>query len=127
MANLAKVNQITIIDRNQRREWENEPKNTFFNGCDEYFTMYGQEMYPLYQPGQVMMCKELKNWDFIPYGNSFLIVTECLRLVRYVKKSVSADHLLLVSENTLFDPIELPKTAIVGLFLIVGTIKRCEL
>jgi hypothetical protein len=127
MANLAKENKISIIDLSQKREQSEWSNTGFFSGCDQYFTMYGQEMYPVYQPGQVMMCKEYKHLDFIPYGNAFLIVTDCLRLVRYVKKSSSPNHLYLVSENPHFDTIEVPKAAIISLFLIVGTIKTCGL
>jgi hypothetical protein len=119
------LTNITVIPKVQVIDQPKEGlKNAITAGIDQYFTLYGAEMYPLYQPGQVMMCKELVDWNVIPYGHTFLIETDTMRLVRYVKKSLSPDTLLLVSENPHFEPFEIPKAFVRKLSVIVGSIQR---
>ncbi|WP_090342068.1 S24 family peptidase [Dyadobacter koreensis] len=124
-ANLIKINTTPTIKLSSHEEPVIHHQIASFIACDEYFTMYGQEMYPVYQPGQVMMCKELIDWDFIPFGNAFLVVTDSMRLVRYVKKSSCPDSVKLVSENSHFDTFEIPKSSIKRLYIVTATIKRC--
>ncbi len=96
-----------------------------FEDCDVSFPLWGDSMWPVYQSGQVVLCKEFHDWrDYVPYGEVFLIITENLRTVKYVKKAESKDHLLLVSENKHFEPFELPKSKILRMFFVKGAIKR---
>jgi len=121
----ASLTNMTMIKAQVLEQSRDLQKNAITAGIDQYFTLYGAEMYPLYQPGQVMMCKELIDWNLIPYGHTFLIETDAMRLVRYVKRSLSPDTLLLVSENPHFEPFEIPKVFVKKMSIIVGSIQRC--
>ena len=96
-----------------------------FEDCDNAFPLYGDSMYPKYQSGQVILCKEFKEWrDFVPFGEVFLVITDSLRMVKYVKKASSDEHYLLASENSHFESFEVPKNRIRRMFLVKGAIQR---
>lgn len=127
MTNLAKVTRTPKALDKANWNIEYDTRKSFVDTDNQLFTMYGQEMYPKFQAGQVMICKHFDHWNLIPFGNPFLIVTESIRLVRYVKKANSPDYVLLVSENKQYDDIEIHRSQIQKLYLITGTIKYCEL
>jgi len=96
-----------------------------FEDCDKAFPLYGDSMYPKYQAGQIILCKEFTEWrDFVPYGEVFLIITDSLRMVKYVKKASTMENYLLVSENEHFEDFEVPKHRIQRMFLVKGAIHR---
>jgi len=96
-----------------------------FEDCDKAFPLYGDSMYPKYQAGQIILCKEFTEWrDFVPYGEVFLIVTDTLRMVKYVKKAATLENYLLVSENDFFEDFEVPKHRIRRMYLVKGAIHR---
>ena len=96
-----------------------------FEDCDNAFPLYGDSMYPKYQSGQVILCKEFKEWrDFVPFGEVFLVITDSLRMVKYVKKASTDEHYLLASENSHFESFEVPKNRIRRMFLVKGAIQR---
>ncbi len=96
-----------------------------FQDCDVAFPIWGDSMFPAYQSGQVVLCKEFHDWrSYVPYGEVFLIITDNLRTIKYVKKGQSEQSLLLVSENTHYEPFELPKNHIRRMFFVKGSVKR---
>jgi len=96
-----------------------------FEDCDRAFPLWGDSMSPVYQSGQIVLCKEYSQWqDYVPYGEVFLVITDVLRTVKYVKKASSEDKYLLVSENPHFDSFEVPKQHIRRMFIVKGAIKR---
>lgn len=96
-----------------------------FEDCDKAFPLWGDSMWPVYQSGQIVLCKEFLAWrDYVPYGEVFLIITDSLRTVKYVKKASSEDKYLLVSENPHFDPFEVSKEHIRKMYIVKGAIKR---
>jgi len=96
-----------------------------FEDCDTSFPLWGDSMWPLYQSGQIVMCKEFLPWrDYVPYGEVFLVVTDSLRTVKYVKPASSEDKYLLVSENPHFDSFEISKEHIRRMFIVKGSVKR---
>lgn len=96
-----------------------------FEDCDTSFPLWGDSMWPLYQSGQIVMCKEFLPWrDYVPYGEVFLVVTDSLRTVKYVKPASSGDKYLLVSENPHFDSFEVSKDHIRRMFIVKGSVKR---
>lgn len=78
----------------------------------------GDSMLPLIKDGAMIAIREIKNWDIIIFGQVYLIVTAEYRLIKYIKKHQDKNYVILRSENSLFEDIELPKDKILKLFLV---------
>lgn len=96
-----------------------------FEDCDRAFPLWGDSMWPVYQSGQIVLCKEFLPWrDYVPFGEVFLVITDSLRTVKYVKRASTEDKILLVSENPHYDSFEVAKQHIKRMFIVKGAIKR---
>jgi transcriptional regulator with XRE-family HTH domain len=95
-----------------------------FEDCDVALSVYGDSMYPAYQSGDIIVCKEIGDKSMFVYGEAYLVITKEYRLVKYVKKSKYNNKLLLVSENDLFEDIDVNVDDILKLFLVKGKIRR---
>lgn len=67
----------------------------------------------------IILGKEFTEWrDFVPFGEAFLVITDSMRMVKYVKKASTAGHYLLASENSHYEPFEVPKDRIRRMFIV---------
>lgn len=99
-----------------------------FSDCNFACNVYGDSMYPMFQSGEVIVCKEQGN-NIIQYGEVYLIITnelaDNLRTIKKIRKCKADDSLVtLAPSNPNFDSFEIPKESIVKLYLIKGKIKR---
>lgn len=98
----------------------------FFKGCDFAVRMKGKSMYPLYRPGDVMVCKRITNKQFIVYGEAYLIITKSdnLRTVKFLQEDLNDNTCLIMApyNREQFNPQSLPKNEILELFEVKGTI-----
>lgn len=99
-----------------------------FSDCNFACNVYGDSMFPMFQSGEVIVCKE-QNSNLIQYGEVYLIITnevaDNLRTIKKIRKFKSDDSLVTLSpSNPNFDSFEIPKKAIIKLYLIKGKIKR---
>lgn len=80
----------------------------------------GESMFPLISNGDRIVIREVENWNFIYYGQIYLILTNEYRMVKYIRKHPSNDKefILLKSKNPDFDDIELPRREIKRLFVV---------
>lgn len=76
--------------------------------ADFLLTYYGNAMAPIISNGDKVAYKMIKDWSFFNYGLKHMIITEEQVLLRYLKKSQTEGNVLLVSENSDFENIELP-------------------
>lgn len=96
-----------------------------FEDCQHAVPHYGDSMSPYINGGDVILLKELDNWvDYIPYGETFLVITSNHRTVKYVRKSPNPDNLLLVPHNDMYDAFEVPKKEILKMYLVKGSVQR---
>jgi phage repressor protein C with HTH and peptisase S24 domain len=104
-----------------------------FNDCEFAVNVRGDSMYPKYKSGDVIACKEMKDWkSFVQYGEVYLIVTQSKhgdsqRFIKFVRKSEKHGHLKMVSENPKHDPFDVPVSDIRKLYLVKGKVEWNQL
>lgn len=80
----------------------------------------GDSMFPLISDGDRIVIREIESWNFIYYGQIYLILTSEYRMVKYIRKHPTNDkeYVILRSKNPEFDDIELPRNEIKRLFVV---------
>lgn len=80
----------------------------------------GDSMLPLIASGDRIVVRKIESWDYFNYGQVYLIITNEYRLIKRVRKHPKDDEnlILLRSENSEFDDIDLPKKEIIHLFIV---------
>lgn len=104
-----------------------------FNDCDAYFTIAGDSMYPKYQAGEILAVKQVRNFDMIQWGESYLIIgdasTDDIRTVKNVHFNDRDDSkIILRASNPNFKgDTPMKKEAILSMYIIKGKIKKEQL
>lgn len=95
-----------------------------FKGADYLIPVKGSSMYPKYNSGDIVACKKLPLTDlFFQWNKVYVLDTAQGPLIKRVKKSTRDDHVLLVSENKEYDPIDLPVKSIYAVGIVMGVIR----
>ncbi|MEI6138274.1 MAG: S24 family peptidase [Mariniphaga sp.] len=89
---------------------------------------YGDSMFPVYMSGDYITLEKVEDMSFIQFGETYLIVTNSeandMRLVRIIKKHPNPKLISLISTNPTFDEMELPKSVVVELYIVTGSIRK---
>ncbi len=81
-------------------------------------------MFPKYSSGDILACAVIKEETFIQWNKPYVIVTKGQGiLIKRIKKSVDEKTLLVISDNESYEPFEIPKSEIIGIAIIIGSIK----
>ena len=84
----------------------------------------GSSMYPKYSSGDIVACRVIHESRFIQWGKVYVVATrEQGLLVKRLKKSAKEDFITAVSDNTAYDPFDIPKDEILGIALVIGVIR----
>jgi phage repressor protein C with HTH and peptisase S24 domain len=84
----------------------------------------GSSMQPKYNSGDVVACTLIKESQFIQWNKAHVIATsEQGILVKRLRKGITQDCLLAVSDNKDYDPFEIPVNEITGLAIVVGVVR----
>lgn len=95
-----------------------------FKGADYLIPVKGSSMYPKYSSGDIVACKKLPLTDlFFQWNKVYVLDTAQGPLIKRVKKSAIDKHILLVSENKEYDPIDLPVKSIYAVGIVMGVIR----
>jgi transcriptional regulator with XRE-family HTH domain len=94
-----------------------------FLECDIALEVFGDEMLPEFMPGEIILC-DLVNKNAYIYNLPYIVVTDNLNVLRYIKDSGKPDTLLLVPSNGQTPVIETKQLDIRQLFLVKGKIRR---
>jgi len=86
--------------------------------------IFGHEMAPAYDAGDIVICKKLSDFSLIVFGNPYLVITDAYMLVRYLRKSNDSKNIDMIASDLDFDKITLPLKKINHLFAITGKISR---
>ena len=98
------------------------PKFQFLQ-VDFMIEVIGDSMIPRLYPGDIIACTIIHNPNFIQWNQPHLLATrEQGLIVKRIKKSSDEDCLLAVSENSDYEPIDIPKDEITGIARVVGVI-----
>ena len=95
-----------------------------FTNINFMLRVKGSSMYPKYNSGDVVACRIIKESAFIQYGKVYVIATkEQGILIKRLKKSEKKNHILAISDNTNYDPFDIPMNEVDGMALVVGVIR----
>lgn len=111
----------TTITQGDIKAWYVVPD---FNGFDFMIKVKGSSMYPKYSSGDVVACKKLPLADlFFQWNKVYVLDTVQGPLIKRIKRGRDDKHVLIVSENTNYEPFELPLKAINSVAIVIGVIR----
>jgi len=96
-----------------------------FQSADFLIYINGNSMTPKYVNGDIVACKIIHEPQFIQWGRPHVLVTRnqgllCKRL--YSSLSGSEEHIQVYSEDTKYEPFDIPREEIYGYALVIGVI-----
>lgn len=87
----------------------------------------GDSMYPLLKSGDIILIKQVHNFDYISYGDVYLLAfslcDEEYTCVKYVQKAQEKDHIKLVSHNTNHQDQIIPIKSIQAMAIVKASIR----
>lgn len=97
-----------------------------FEDCDFAKTVYGHSMYPTYENGSLIACKEIKNRKVIRWGEAYYIVTTEYEMLKRLQQSEKKGHVLLCSDNEetrrdgrrKYEPMEISEEEIKKMYMV---------
>lgn len=93
-------------------------------GADLITKMRGNSMTGVLENGDWISFRKLNSLSVINYGHIFGIITnDKVPLIKYVRKGPNEDILILKSHNPAFDDIELPKSEILAMFMVIDKVQ----
>lgn len=80
----------------------------------------GDSMQPLIYSGDRVVIRRVESWNYFNYGQVYLIITSEYRFIKRVRRHPKDDENLIIlrSENSEFDDIDLPRKEIIHLFVV---------
>ncbi|AMO19216.1 S24 family peptidase [Flavobacterium columnare] len=98
------------------------PEFTELN-VDFMLRVKGSSMYPKYNSGDLVACKKLALNDiFFQWNKVYVLDTDQGALIKRIKKG-SDGHLLIVSDNSSYEPYELHLSQIHAIAIVLGVIR----
>lgn len=95
-----------------------------FKGADFLIPVKGVSMHPRFSSGDIVACKRLSMDNiFFQWNKVYVIDTAQGPLIKRLKPGSDKDHVLVVSDNTAYDPFELAISSIYHLALVIGVIR----
>lgn len=95
-----------------------------FKGAEFLISVKGSSMYPKYNSGDIVACKRIPLRDiYFQWNKVYVLDTDQGALIKRVKPGSDKDHILIVSDNTNYDPFELPLSRIYNVALVIGVIR----
>ena len=95
-----------------------------FQGADFLIPVKGSSMYPKYSSGDIVACKRVPASDlFFQWNKVYVIDTDQGPLIKRIRRGSSDDTVLIVSDNTAYEPFELRRDQIRGIALVIGVIR----
>ena len=87
----------------------------------------GDSMTPVLKSGDIIIYKKMElSEDSILWGQIYLLSysneSDCFTVVKYLRHSEKTGYVRLVSENSFYDPLEIPASSITALALVKASI-----
>lgn len=94
-----------------------------FNDSDFLIRVKGDSMSPKYSSGDVVACKKILETLFFQWGKVYVLYTRSQGvMIKRIQPSDKEDCIKCVSDNTKYAPFDVPKSDIVALALVNGSI-----
>ena len=95
-----------------------------FKGADFMIPVKGDSMTPTYQSGDIVACKRVPMSDlFFQWNKVYVIDTNQGALIKRIKRGSTPERVMIFSDNTSYDPFELPISDIYAVALVIGMIR----
>ena len=95
-----------------------------FKNADFLMRVQGVSMQPTYLSGDIVACQRVPLSDiFFQWNKTYVLDTSQGALIKRVKPGKDDHHILIVSDNTQYDPFELSRTSIHAIALVIGLIR----
>lgn len=95
-----------------------------FKGADFLMPVKGNSMTPTYVSGDIVACQRVPMSDlFFQWNKPYVLDTTQGPLIKRIKPGTDAEHVRIISDNTEYDPYELPISAIHAVALVIGIIR----
>lgn len=95
-----------------------------FKGADFLMSVKGNSMTPTYLSGDIVACQRVPLTDlFFQWNKPYVLDTTQGPLIKRIKPGTDAEHIRIISDNTEYDPYELPISAIHAVALVIGIIR----
>ena len=118
VAGVLSGNDMQVMD--YECEYYNIPT---FKGAEFLIQISGDSMQPKYYSGDIVACKRLPIDTFFQWNRVYVIGSEQGVIIKRVKRGSDEQHITLVSENTDYEPFELPLNKIHSIALVVGVVR----
>lgn len=123
----AAANLKTIFD-NKHQNIINTIRIPDLPKCDGAIYIRGDSMYPLLKSGDIVIYKEIADFENLIFGEMYLIDftinDDDFLVVKYVKRSNIDGHIQLISYNSHHDPMDIPvKGCIRAMALIKASVR----
>ena len=94
-----------------------------FNDSDFLIRVKGDSMSPKYMSGDVVACKKILETLFFQWGRVYVLYTQSQGvMIKRIQPSENNDCIKCVSDNEKYAPFDVPKSDIVALALVNGSI-----
>jgi transcriptional regulator with XRE-family HTH domain len=94
-----------------------------FLECDIALEVFGEEMSPDFQPGEIIMADQVDKNTYI-YDLPYIIITNKINMLRFIRASGNPDTLVLSASGGQAETVEINKADITQLFQIKGKIRK---
>lgn len=118
MAGVLSGNSAQVLE--QECEHYNIP---MFKGAEFLIRISGDSMQPKYYSGDIVACKRLPLDTFFQWNRVYVVDSEQGVIIKRVRRGCDDRHIVFVSDNTAYEPFELPLEKIYSIALVVGVVR----
>lgn len=94
-----------------------------FRNSDFLIRIKGDSMWPKFAGGDIVACKKIKDVLFIQWGRVYVLYTQSQGImIKRLQPAEDNDYITCVSDNERYAPFNVPKSDIVSLALVNGSI-----
>ena len=84
----------------------------------------GDSMASFINGGDVMLIKKIEDREFVPPGHAYVVISNELSVVKYIRNGSTSDKWVLRSHNDFYEDFEVRKEAVKHLFIVVKVLKE---
>lgn len=84
----------------------------------------GDSMATFINGGDIMLIRKLENYDFIPPGHAYVVISNELSIVKYVRNGKDESYWTLRSHNDKYEDFPVKREDVKHLFIVVRVIKE---
>ena len=92
-------------------------------GVSKEWLVSGDSMAPVINNGDYIAVREVSDTSIIYWGQIYVVLLDDYRMVKYLRRHPDDSKVVLRSANPAYDDIDVPKSAIRGLFFVSKIVK----